>query len=767
MQPESREHYCSYCLRLLERDDELCSRPSCARPRPSSGWSYFYDGGENIDGRFRIRNRLGVGGAGVTYRAIDLAAEDPEHRDVAIKILHKDRYQGILRDRLRLEGEVLRRFHHPNIVSFRGLKVEGGEPYYLATGFVAGGSLDEFLRDVRRLSARTVLQVGAQIARALASAHAIGVTHRDLKPSNILVRDRAEYPLQIRVADWGIARAVPEFIPRKHVTIQGGFVGTPEFASPEQLRGEASVGPPTDIFGLGVLMHSLAGGQPVRDLVARGAVDYRSLREGASRYERLPLTSDGNNEPHLPLLDELVDQLITRTPEARPNAETVAAYCEELIEAGDTTPKSGKQLSPLPELVPAAAFETPKEELFLPPDGDKAPPLQLSGETQERKAPTTVEMAEPPTPSGELERGDTMAMESDSNAGASPAAAATLAAPAPTAAVADETPDCEKPWPVEQDAALSTPTAVPEEMESLPAMDVLKPSSAPTAPVMLNEPKPSLPGDPTLLRDIAPILERDDEPARQRTWWPLVAVGLVLAVVAGVAASPAVRATWSSRLDSLFAGETDPLAGGNPAPDLQLGIGMLSDGGIHLSPGGRRLGLPTPARSDKRRMQRSKPEVEAVETPEVTTPAKTASAPAKHSPRSTRSVSPKQVATQAKEAEGSAETAALEESAAGSEAEAAESASAPQEGFVIDHGTVEEGAEKDSGPRSKSRPIWSRRPGAPRVGSSGYKTSRKKEASAGPKEPPKTDPPPPPDAKEEEEEEEEQTGPGAKFHKKD
>lgn len=764
MQPEAREHYCSYCLRLLERDDEHCSRPSCGRPRPTSGWSFFFEGGENIDGQFRIRNRLGVGGAGVTYRAIDLAADDPEHRDVAIKILHKDRFQGILRDRLRLEGEVLRRFHHPNIVSFRGLKVEGGEPYYLATGFVAGGSLDEFLRDVRRLSARTVLQIGAQIARALASAHAIGVTHRDLKPSNILVRDRAEYPLQIRVADWGIARAVPEFIPRKHVTIQGGFVGTPEFASPEQLRGESNVGPPTDIFGLGVLMHSLAGGQPVRDLVARGAVDYRSLREGASRYERIPLTSEGSSESHLPLLDELVDQLITRTPEARPNAETVAAYCEELIEAGDTTPKSGKQMSPMPALVPAAAFETPKEELFLPPEGDKAPPLQLSGETQERKGPTTVEMCEPPTPSEELERGDTLAMESESRARA--AAAATLAAPVATAAVVDETPDYEKPWPGEDEELGSTPTAVPEEMESLPAMDVLKPSSAPTAPVLLNEPKPSLPGDPSLLRDIAPILERDDEPARQRTWWPLMTVMVVLGIVVAVIASPAVRETWASRLDSLFTAEMDPLAGKDPSADHSMGLGILPDGGIRLTAAGRRLGLPTPPRNEKRRTPQSLLEVDEVDTPEASSPKSSGKAPGQSHPRSTGSLSPKHAGMTEQAGGLEAGGVSVKEGAEAETSGAASGASAPQEGFVIDHGTAESDSEEspDSGPRSKSRPIWSRRPGAPRVGGAGYKTSRKKEADASRQPPPTTDPPPPPE-EEEDENEPEQAGPGAKFRK--
>ena len=652
-----RTHYCSYCLHFLDEIDDFCPHSPCGRTRPATGWAYFFEAGENIDGRFRIRRRLGAGGAGVTYRAIDLVADDPELRDVAIKILHHDRGQGILKDRLRLEGEVLRRLDHPNVVSFRELKVDGAEPYYLATGYMPGGSLDDVLRAQTKLSARSVLVVGCQIARALAAAHAIGVIHRDLKPANILVRDADEYPLTIRVADWGIARAFPEFVPRRHVTIQGGFVGTPEFASPEQLRGEPSVGPPTDVFGLGVLLHTLAGGQPIRDLVARGVVDFNKLREGASRYERVPLSLAALGETHMPLLDELLDQLIIRSPDARPDAETVAAYCEELIEAGDTTPQRPRDSSALPALTPSAAFESPREELFLPEDGGRAKPLRLGQEeTPPPPAPDTVEIPDPTS---------------------------SLVTP----------PEDEVPWPRGDESGFVAPTAVPEDAESLPAVQVLEEGAGPSEPVLLREPSPET---HALRAEPSPIAERDDEPRRRRgsglRWVAVIALLLLLAC-AGAA----------SLLFGPAAVERLALLG----PPDDGSAAWLDDG--RISSTGRRQGAPTPPRAADGTLRYPDEEGEPEETappPRSTGRRAGAAVPAAGAP--------------------AVEPAATDASAPGEEVEPAET---PAEGVVVDHGTDPAGGSGRVGRTGEGGSLWSTRPGAPRPWPTDYRSRRQHEVS--------------------------------------
>jgi len=670
-----RTHYCSYCLHYLDEIDDFCPHTPCGRTRPASGWAYFFEGGENIDGRFRIRNRLGAGGAGVTYRAIDLVADDPELRDVALKVLHHDRGRGILKDRLRLEGEVLRRLDHPNVVPFRELKVDGSEPYYLATGFVPGGSLDDLLRAQTKISARSVLVVGGQVARALAAAHSIGVIHRDLKPANILVRDLDEYPLVIRVADWGIARAFPEFVPRRHVTIQGGFVGTPEFASPEQLRGEPTVGPPTDVFGLGVLLHTLAGGQPIRDLVARGVVDFNKLREGASRYERVPLSLTRIGEAHMPLLDELLDQLITRSPEARPDAETVAAYCEELIEAGDTTPQRPVDSSALPALTPAAAFEQPKEELFLPADGGRAKPLQLGRD--DPPPPPATDTLEFEDPSEVIQPSEAGSWVDDAEA-------------TPSESV-------ETPWPRADEGALSTPTAVPEDMESLPAVEVLQEGAAPTRPAILREPDPQALETRT---SPSPISERDDEPLPRRRsgLWVAGLLALLLMLACGGVIALAVGPSAVIRLASL--GQVDD--GGVPA----------GEGGL-FSPDGRRQGLPDPPRSERRKGLAP------------ANAASTAPPDAAVEPEAAATGSPPPGTGVA----GGEAPRAVEAPSGPSAGQVVAEEPGPSEGFVVDHGIPDADDPGSVGRTGEGGSIWAKRPGAPSAWPTDYRLHKDRDGS--------------------------------------
>ncbi len=128
---------------------------------------------------------IGQGGMGDVYLGIDLERDER----VAIKVLKGDTIQrnpGVVERFLR-EGEALRQLDHPNIVKLLAAEEKDGR-YYIVMGYAAGGSLQNLLDRETRLPLSRVLEIGVELADALARAHHIGIIHRDLKPANILLR---------------------------------------------------------------------------------------------------------------------------------------------------------------------------------------------------------------------------------------------------------------------------------------------------------------------------------------------------------------------------------------------------------------------------------------------------------------------------------------------------------------------------------------------------------------------------------------------------
>jgi len=149
-------------------------------------------------GRFEITERLGSGGMGVVYAAYDRELD----RKVAIKLLHES--VGV-DDRLRHEAQVLARLRHPNVVGVYEVGVDAGGRRFVAMELVEGTDLAAWLA-VGRRDARTIVDVFVAAARGLAAAHAADVIHADFKPANVLVADVGSGVLDVRVADFGLAR---------------------------------------------------------------------------------------------------------------------------------------------------------------------------------------------------------------------------------------------------------------------------------------------------------------------------------------------------------------------------------------------------------------------------------------------------------------------------------------------------------------------------------------------------------------------------------
>ncbi|MCA8958876.1 MAG: protein kinase [Planctomycetes bacterium] len=208
-------------------------------------------------GRYPIERRLGAGGMGEVFLALDPVLE----RRIAIKRLFADAASSERR-RARFESEAraLAAFGHPNIATVHSLEVERDRPF-ITMEWIDGPPLDAALM-ARSLGVDEALAIGGQVAGALAAAHRVGVVHRDLKPSNIVLHpERGAIVLDFGLALFTEDRA-PEWLTwpaRPGTEARRAVVGTPGYMSPEQARGDVVDGR-ADVFSFGcVLFECLTG----------------------------------------------------------------------------------------------------------------------------------------------------------------------------------------------------------------------------------------------------------------------------------------------------------------------------------------------------------------------------------------------------------------------------------------------------------------------------------------------------------------------------
>lgn len=205
---------------------------------------------------YRIEGLIGKGGMGEVY----LAEETTLGRKVAIKMLT----QETTRDpkfvqRFRNEAHMLGRLYHPGIVALHTFLEDGGA-YYLVMQYAPGITLAELIRRTGPIPEQRALHIVSQIGEALSFAHSEGIVHRDIKPSNIMIDpDKND---RVLVMDFGIAR----MIDAQHITRTGTQMGTPCYMSPEQVLGKKEIGPPSDIYSAGVLLHEMLSGTLPYDL---------------------------------------------------------------------------------------------------------------------------------------------------------------------------------------------------------------------------------------------------------------------------------------------------------------------------------------------------------------------------------------------------------------------------------------------------------------------------------------------------------------------
>ena len=199
-------------------------------------------------GTYVIQRELGRGGMGIVYLAHDMRLG----RTVAIKALSPAySHSPDVRQRLLNEAKMAAALTHPGIATIYALEEIQGE-LYLACEYVPGAPLRALVAS-GPLPIAEVIDIGIQLARALAEAHTKGIVHRDIKPENVIKTPSGV----IKVLDFGLARA--EYATRQGLTQPGMIVGTPAYLAPEQALGKETDFR-TDIFTLGLLMYELASG---------------------------------------------------------------------------------------------------------------------------------------------------------------------------------------------------------------------------------------------------------------------------------------------------------------------------------------------------------------------------------------------------------------------------------------------------------------------------------------------------------------------------
>lgn len=220
-------------------------------------------------GRFRLTRKIGVGGMGAVYQAVDQA----DGSFVAIKVI---RNQGDQLDRsirrFRKEARLLADVQNDYVTRLIEVGEDLGQ-HYLAMEFIDGVDLKQWLKNRGPLSEADALAIAADLARALVDAHSRGVVHRDIKPENVLLQIREDAPaceveasdrpigdFQLKLTDFGIARHVDQS-ESMEVTRAGSVLGTPKYMSPEQCSSSSKIGPTADVYAMGVTLFQMLAGE--------------------------------------------------------------------------------------------------------------------------------------------------------------------------------------------------------------------------------------------------------------------------------------------------------------------------------------------------------------------------------------------------------------------------------------------------------------------------------------------------------------------------
>ncbi len=273
---------------------------------------------ETLGTRYELVSRLGAGAFGDVFKALDTSLD----RDVAIKRVRLDTFtdpanREEVKNRFIREAKLAARLNHPNIVTIYDI-ANASSAHFIIMEFVDGPTLQHEIKRKKRLALDETIEILSQAASALDHAHQRTIVHRDVTPANIML----ESSRWVKVADFGTARSETS----SNITTTGIILGTPNYMSPEQARGETTIDRRTDLFSLGCILYECLSG--IKPFLAESQIAtlMRIVNEGPPKldHEALGLHHD---------INDLMSKALAKDPNKR------FASATELVQALKALPK--------------------------------------------------------------------------------------------------------------------------------------------------------------------------------------------------------------------------------------------------------------------------------------------------------------------------------------------------------------------------------------------------------------------------------------------